>query len=172
LRFARLETVAERAGIEDFLLRGGVRFTAVALIGQLVYWGILLIAALAVFNVLGLPVSSTLLEEVAGYLPNVLVAVIIVVFGTLLARVIRGALLTYLNNVGVQGAQAVGWLAELAVLAFVATLALSQLQLGGQVLVSAFQLAFGGFCLALALAFGLGGRDWAAGILSRAWKDR
>jgi hypothetical protein len=57
-------------------------------------------------------------------------------------------------------------------LAFVGTLVLNQLRIGGAVLVSGFQLAFGGLCLAAALAFGLGGRDWAARLIDRTWQSR
>ena len=60
--------------------------------------------------------------------------------------------------------------AQWAVLLFVVSLALEQLSLGGQVLVSAFEIAFGAVCLALAIAVGLGGRHWAARILERYWK--
>jgi len=172
LRVLRVEAAAERAGVEDFLLRGGVRFTTVTLIGQMVYWGLLLVVALAVFNVLGAPIPTTLIEEVAAYLPNVLIALIIVVFGGLLAQFVRGIVHTWLSNLGAQGGRAIGLLAQAAILAFVATLALEQLRIGGQVLVSAFQLAFGGLCLALALAFGLGGREWAAGMLQRTWNAK
>lgn len=172
LRLIRLESAAERAGIEGFLMRGGVPFTTVTLIGQAVYWVLMLVVALAVFNVLGLQVSSSLLEQVSGYLPNILVALVIVVFGTMLARFLGGTVEAYLNNVGVQGARGIGFLAQAAMFAFVLTLALRQLRLGGDILLSAFQLAFGGLCLALALAFGLGGREWAVGILHRTWKTR
>lgn len=172
LRLLRVDVLAERARIEDFLLRGGVRFTAVTLIGQLVYWGLLLVVVLAVFNILGVPMPAATIEQVTSYLPNVLVAVIIVIFGSLLARFIRGLVHTYLENIGVHGAAPISFLAQAAILVFVATVALSQLRIGGPVLVSAFQLAFGGLCLALALAFGLGGRDWAAAILKRTWNPR
>ena len=172
LRVLRLESAAERAGFEDFLMRGGVRFTTVALIANMVYWGLMLIVAMAVFNILGVPLSTTLLEQVGGYLPSVMVALVIVVFGTMLARFIGATVHPYLNNIGVQGAQAIGFLAQIALLTFVATLALQQLRIGGDVLTSAFQLAFGGLCLALALAFGLGGREWAAAIIQRTWKAR
>jgi hypothetical protein len=60
LRLMRIDVAAERGGVEDFLLRGGVRYTAVTLMGQLVYWSVLLVSVLAVFNLLGLPMSSTL----------------------------------------------------------------------------------------------------------------
>jgi Mechanosensitive ion channel, conserved TM helix len=172
LRLLRLESAAERAGLEDFLMRGGVRFTTVTLIANLIYWGLMLVVAMAVFNILGVPVSTTLLDEIGAYLPNIMVALVIVVFGSMLARFIGATVHTYLNNIGVQGAKAIGFLAQIATLTFVATLAIQQLQIGGSVLTSAFQLAFGGLCLALALAFGLGGREWAAAIIQRTWKSR
>jgi hypothetical protein len=171
-RLIHLESAAERTGVESFLMRGGVPFTTVTLLGNVVYWVLMLVVALAVFNVLGLQVSAALLDQVSNYLPNLLVALVIVVFGSMLARFVGGVVETYLNNVGVDRAQEIGFLARAALLAFVLTLTLRQLQLAGDILLSAFQLAFGGFCLALALAFGLGGRDWAAGILQRTRKPR
>lgn len=172
LRMAHVEQASERAGLDDFLLRGGVRFTTVTLVGQIAYWGVFVVVALAVFNLLGLPVSTSLIEEVVRYVPSVMVALVIIVFGSLLARFLSGAVRTYLDNIGVAGARAIGYMTQGALLTFVAVLALEQLRIGGQVLISAFQLAFGGLCLAMALAFGLGGREWAAGILARTWKAR
>jgi len=172
LRLARVEQASEHAGLDDFLLRGGVRFTTVTLVGQVAYWGIFVVVSLAVFNLLGLPVSSSLIEEVVRYVPSVMVALVIIVFGSLLARFLSAADRTYLDNIGVAGARAIGFMTQGAMLTFVAVLALEQLRIGGAVLVSAFQLAFGGLCLAMALAFGLGGREWAAGILERTWKAR
>lgn len=131
-----------------------------------------MVVALAVFNLLGLPVSTELIDEVVRYVPNVLVALVTLVFGSLLARFIGVAVRTYLDNIGVEGARTIALLTQGALLTFVAILALEQLRIGGQVLISAFQLAFGGFCLAAALAFGLGGREWAAGVLERTWKAR
>lgn len=172
LRLIRLESAAERTGVEGFLMRGGVSFTTVTLLGAIAYWLVMLVVVLAVFNALGLSATGALVEQVSGYLPNILVALVIVVFGSMLARFLGGTVETYLNNIGVERAEETGTLARVAMLAFVLTLALRQLQLGGDLLVSAFQLAFGGLCLALALAFGLGGRDWAAGLLNRARKPR
>jgi len=172
LRLIRLESAAERTGVETFLMRGGVPFTAVTLIANAAYWLVMLVVALAVFNVLGLQVSATLLDQVAAYFPNILVALVIVVFGLMLSRLLGATAETYLNNVGVEHAEEIGYLARGATIAFVLTLALRQLQFAGDVLLAAFELAFGGVCLALALAFGLGGKDWAASLLQRTRKPR
>lgn len=172
LKLLRLESAAEQTGIESFLMRGGVPFTTVTLIATVVYWLLMLVVAMTVFNVLGLQVSTAIIDQVADYLPNVLVALVIVVFGAMLSRFIGSIVETYLNNIGVERAKGIGFLARGALSTFVLLLALRQLQVGGDLLLAAFELAFGGLCLALALAFGLGGREWAAGIIQRTWKSQ
>lgn len=172
LRLLRLETAAERTGVDDFLVRGGVRFTVVTLVGQVFYWGLLLIFTIAVFNLLGLTMGPELMDRLARFVPRVVAALAVLVFGTLAARFIRGFVEAYLGNVGVKGGTGIGWLVQIALLAFVAVLALEQLGIAVTILVSAFQLAFGGLCLALALAFGLGGRAWAESLLERTKSKR
>ena len=166
-KLIRLDVLAERSGIEDFLIQGGVRSTAVTILASLIYWLVLFAVVLALLNALGLGAAANLLNQIVLYLPHVFVAILVLMFGTLFARLIRGVAFTYLSNVGIEGAMLISILAQYAVLVFVVSLALEQLDVGGRVLVSAFQIAFGGFCLALALAFGLGGREWAARILER-----
>jgi len=170
LKLLRLDVVAEKAGIEDFLLRGGVRYTAVTIVASLLYWFILFTVMLAVLNSLGLDAAAELFNKVILYIPNVIVAVLVLIFGALFAKFVQGVSYTYLNNIGLGGAQVMSSVAQYAILVFVASIALEQLAIGGQILVSAFQIAFGALCLALALAFGLGGREWAAHILEKIWK--
>lgn len=167
LRLLRLEAAAEQTGLDDFLVRGGVRFTVVTLVGQVFYWSLLLIFTVAVFNLLGLTVGPELIERFGGFVPDLVAALAVLVFGSLIARFIRGLVEAYLGNVGVKDGANIGWLVQSALLAFVAVLALEQLGLDVKLLTAVFQLAFGGLCLALALAFGLGGRAWAEGILQR-----
>ena len=172
LRLARLEAAAEQTGVDDFLVRGGVRFTVVTLIGEIFYWGLLLIFAVAVFNLIGLTMSPESVARLTSYVPNVMAALVVLIFGSLGARLIRGLVVAYLGNVGVKGSERIGFLVQAALVGFVVLLALEQLRIDVKLLASAFQLAFGGFCLALALAFGLGGRNWAESILERTWSKR
>jgi hypothetical protein len=174
-RFFRLihaDTAAERTGIETFLLRGGVRFTAVTLLGQAIYWGVLLIFVIAALNLLGLTVGPDTVDRMAGYVPNVAAALVVLVIGSLCVKLIRGLAEAYLNNIGVKSTANIGLLLQSALLIFVGILALEQLGLSLSLLSTAFQLAFGGLCLGLALAFGLGGRAWAEAILERARNSR
>lgn len=170
LRLLRVDALAERSGVEDFLVQGGVRYTAVSIIANTVYWLILLGVFIALLDALGVRAAGDLFERVARFVPNVLVAVGILVFGSLLSRVVGGVVTSYLSNVGSATAEPVGALARYAMLVFVVFMAAEQVAIGSEVLVSAFQIAFAAVCLAAALAFGLGGRDWAARVIERQTK--
>jgi small-conductance mechanosensitive channel len=170
LKFVKVDVVAERSGIEDFLLRGGVRFTTVTLLSNLIYWFVMFTVLLAVLNVIGIEIASDVFSKIILYIPKVVVAVIVLIFGALFAKFVQGVSFTYLSNVGIAGAQFMSMIAQYAILIFVGSVALEQLEIGGEVLVSAFQIAFGALCLALALAFGLGGKEWAAKVLTNTLK--
>jgi hypothetical protein len=170
LKLIRIDVLAEKTGVEDFLLQGGVRYTTVTLIANMLYWFILFTVTLAVLSSMGLTTAADLFGKMLLYIPNVIVALLLLMFGTVFAKFVQGVSFTYLNNMGISGAQIISTVAQWAILLFVVSTALEQLSIGGQVLVSAFQIAFGALCLALALAFGLGGREWAAHILEKMWK--
>ena len=167
LRVMRVDEVAERAGFEDFLVQGGVQYTTVTHIAGTVYWLILLGVFIALLDALGVRAAGELFARLMHFVPNVMLAVGILVFGTLLARVVGGVVTSYLSNVGSATAEPVGALARYAMLIFVLFMAAEQVAIGSAVLVSAFQIAFAAVCLAAALAFGLGGREWAARVIDR-----
>jgi hypothetical protein len=167
LRAMRVDEVAERAGVEDFLVQGGVQYTTITLIAGTVYWLILLGVFIALLDALGVRAAGELFARLMQFVPNVMLAVGILVFGSLLARVVGGVVTSYLSNVGSTAAEPVGALARYAMLIFVVFMAAEQVAIGSAVLVSAFQIAFAAVCLAAALAFGLGGRDWAAKVIER-----
>jgi Mechanosensitive ion channel, conserved TM helix len=170
LRLVRADVAAERAGLEDFLVQGGVRFTTVTLVGALVYWIINLAVILAALTVLGIETAGQTISRLVQYVPSVITAVVVLILGTLLGQFVGAVTYAYLANLGVTGARAISALARWAVVVFVIAVSLEQLSIGGQVLVSAFQLVFGALCLALAIAFGMGGREWAARVLDNFFK--
>ena len=167
LRLLKVDEFAERSGFEDFLVRGGVEMTTVTLVSSAVYWLVLLGVFLALLDALGLQAARLLLERIAGFVPNLIVAVGILVFGSLLARIGGALVFSYLSNIGTPAAGPVAALARYALLAFVVFMAAEQLAVRSEVLISGFQIAFAAVCLAAALAFGLGGREWAAQVIAR-----
>jgi hypothetical protein len=163
----KFDELGKKTGIEAFMRQGNIDLTLSRLIANLIYWIILLVVIVTVANSLGLTTVAELFNKVVFYLPNIIVAVLVLVFGVLVARFINRLVFAYLNNMGVDGALTLSTLAEYAVIIFVVFVALEQLQIGTHLLISAFQIGFGAVGLALALAFGLGGKDWAASVIKR-----
>jgi len=167
LETLKFDELGKKSGIEAFMHQGNIELTLSRLIANLVYWIILLVVIVTVANSLGLTTVAELFNKVVFYLPNIIVALLVLVFGVLVARFINRLVFAYLNNMGVDGALTLSTMAEYATIVFVIFVALEQLQIGTHLLISAFQIGFGAIGLALAIAFGLGGKDWAAGVIKR-----
>ena len=78
-------------------------------------------------------------------------------------------MIAYCRNVGVHDAELLGRLAQYAILAFVVMMVLDQVKVGGEIVRQSFLIILAGVVFALALAFGIGGQRWAAGLLERWW---
>jgi hypothetical protein len=167
LKAARFQALTDKLGIDAFLKQGGMKRNAGELVGALAYWVVMLLALLTTFNVLGLGIVTELLKRILLYLPNVVVAVIVLALGLYFARFMAEVVAGYGRNVGLTDADLFGRLTRYGILAFTVVIALDQLQIGQAILVPAFLILFGGLCLALAIMFGLGGQRWASEVLER-----
>ncbi len=163
----KFDALSEKTGIEAFLKQGHLDLSLSRILGKLAYWIVIFIVIVVVANSLGLHMVADLFNKVVLYIPNVIVAILVLVFGILVARFINRLVFAYLNNVGVQGALTISTLSEYGVIIFVVFVALEQLAIGTELLTAAFQIGFGAIGLAFALAFGLGGREWAAGVIRK-----
>jgi small-conductance mechanosensitive channel len=161
------DSLAEKTGIEAFLKQGNLDVSLSRMLAKLAYWVVIFVVIVTVSNSLGLQMVAGLFNEVVFYIPNIIVAILVLVFGVLVARFINRMVFAYLNNLGVQGALTISTLSEYATIVFVVFVALEQLQIGTNLLTAAFQIGFGAIGLAFALAFGLGGREWAAGVIKK-----
>ena len=169
LRAINLPVLTERAGIDSFLKNGGITTDGVGIFSALAYWLVIFVALLLTFNSLGLDYATDLLRQVVLFLPKVFVALLVIAFGAYFARFVGDAVQTYLRNVGVSDADLLARIAQYAIVIFVVLIAIDQLNIGGALVQTTFLILLAGVVLALALAFGLGGRDWAAALLERVW---
>jgi hypothetical protein len=167
LDLLHFDHLAEKTGIEAFLKHGNIEVNLSRILAKLAYWIVILVVIVTVTNSLGLHMVADLFNKIVLYIPNIIVAILVLVFGVLMARFINRMVFAYLNNIGVQGALTISTLSEYAVIIFVVFVALEQLEIGTSLLTAAFQIGFGAIGLALALAFGLGGREWAAGVIKK-----
>ncbi|MGE5339572.1 MAG: mechanosensitive ion channel family protein [Gemmatimonadota bacterium] len=169
LRAFNLPVLTERAGIDPFLRNGGITTDTVGIFSALAYWLVIFVALLVAFNSLGLDYATDLLRQVVLFLPKVFVALLVIAFGAYFARFIGDAVRSYMANIGVSDADLLARIAQYSIVVFVILIAIDELNMGGALVQTTFLILLSGVVLALALAFGIGGRDWAAALLERWW---
>jgi Conserved TM helix len=169
LRALNLPVLTERAGTDNFLHQAGMRGDTTSLFGLVAYWLVILAALMIAFNGLGLTYITDLLGRLVLFTPKLLVAMLVVVFGSYCARFVGGAVHTYCLEAQIPDADLLGRIARYLIVIFVVMIALGQVDVGGDIVQRTFLIILGGLMLALALAFGLGGKDWAAAMLERWW---
>jgi hypothetical protein len=167
LKLAGFDKFCQRAGLGEMLTRGGVRGTPSDLVGKILYYLVALITFFMALSALNLKATNDLISDFFGYLPNLLVALAIVVTSYLLARFLRRSVLIAAVNAHMSHAAAMARAVQAAVLIFGLAVALEHLSIGRTVVLAAFSITFGGIVLALALAFGLAGKDLARDFLER-----
>jgi hypothetical protein len=133
---------------------------------------VLLAALIIACNGLGLTYITDLLGKLVLFAPKLLISMLIVIFGSYCARFIGVAVQNYCTDAEIPDADLLGRIARYATMTFVVMIALSQVEIGGDIVQRTFLILLAGLVLALALAFGLGGRDWAAALLERWWPRR
>lgn len=167
LKLVRFDKATEKTGVREFLKKGDIVKAPSEIISSLVYWFIMILVIIASMDAVGLPIVSGLLDSIFLYIPNVVAAIIVLILGFLLGNLLSAVVRTAASNAGLKNAEGLGKLALYAIVFFSGAIALIQLGIGEDIVVSAFGLVFGAAALALALAFGLGGRDVAAEYLKR-----
>ncbi|NTV29613.1 MAG: hypothetical protein HGA80_05990 [Candidatus Omnitrophica bacterium] len=154
-----------KIGLADLLNKGGIALTATALLSALVYWALMLVVFAVAVDSIGLAVAAKLLEKVTSYIPNVTAAVFVAIVGMFIANLIAGIVKTAASNANVARAELLGSISKGAILIFTTVMALDQLNISTFFVSTTFQIFFAAICFALALSFGLGGKDLAAKIL-------
>lgn len=169
LRAVNLNVVTQRSGLDGFLRQGGLEADTADILGMLFYWLVILASLVIAFNSLGLTYITDLIGKVVLFVPKVIVALLILAFGAYFAAFVGATVGAYCRDAGIRDAELLARLARYAIVVFVVLIALDQVNVGGDIIRQSFLIFLAGIVLALALAFGLGGRDWAARLLERWW---
>ncbi len=170
LYLVKFNYLTEKTGIDKFLKEGGAKLNSIGIISTLFYWTLMLIVLIATLNSLNLTVASTLFNEIMMYLPNIIVAIVILIIGIYLARMVSQITKTSLKGMKEKTSALISQIAFIAIIILTIFVTLGQLNIATEIVTSAFSIIFGAICLALALAFGLGGREKAAEILDELMK--
>jgi hypothetical protein len=165
LHAVRFNDLARRSGFAGFVQKMGVKDDSAGVIANIVKWFVRLITLVVAFDTLGLPAVSNVLQQLLLWLPNLVVALVVLVIGGLaasgLSQLVRGAS----SEAGFSNPEMLATVTRVAVWAFTIVVAVNQLGIATTLINTLVIGVVGAFTIAFGLAFGLGGRDRAALVL-------
>jgi len=162
----KVDSALEAAGAKQLVHKAGLTLNSGKFVGELVKYFIVTVAFLATFSILGLSEVTLFLQGVVlGYLPQVIVAVLILVVAIVVSEVMRKIVVASAMAAGVKKAGLLGSVTKWAIWIFAVLAALFQLNIAATFIQTLFTGIVVAFSLALGLAFGLGSKEAAKDIV-------
>lgn len=171
LRAVKFNELAQRSGFSSFVKKAGVKDDAAGVIATVAKWFIRLIVLVIAFDALGLPAVSQVLQDLLLFLPNLIVALVVLVLAGLAANALAGLVRGATAQAGLGNPEVLANVARAAVWGFGIIVAVNQLGIAATLVNTLFIGVVGALSLAAGLAFGLGGREQAAQLLA-SWGEQ
>jgi len=164
LAAARFDLLTARSGLDRFFRRNGIDLSTARIFARLLQWVVFAFFLLLAIERLDSPATAQLVQVIIEYGLRLLIAFGILVFGLMGAAVLKDIVKNAAQRADVPFASMIGDIVYGAVFFFCGAAALDHLNIAREIVIIAFTVVFGSFCLAL--AFGLGGQETA-----RRWLD-
>lgn len=161
LKLIKIDLISDKSGFTNLLWKGDIKYTLSELVGQIIYWVVMLVVFITAVNAFGLTETAKLLDQVVMYIPNVIAAVFILVLGLFLATVLETIIKTAAVNAGLGSSRILGKTVKVVVGVFAVIIALEQLNIATAVLNTLITVVLASIGIAIGLAFGLGCKDIA-----------
>ena len=171
LESVKFENWLSKYGVSEALKKAGSKITTSDLLGELVRWFIILVFLIPAVELLGLSAVNEILTRILLYIPNVIVAVIIVAVGIVFGNIARDLVAATAAGLGAHSSSIIGQVARWSIFIFAFLAALNQLGVATELI----RILFTGFVAMIAiaggLAFGLGGKETAEKVLKALRRD-
>lgn len=165
--YMKLDSLLRQLGVEAYLDRAHVNLNAGHFLGKIVYWFFILVFFLAASDILGFTALSGFLTDVLNYIPNVIVASLILLVALALAHFLRGVIRASVMGARLHAGKTLGTIAWWGVTVFGFLAALVQLGVAVQIINTLITGLVAMLALAGGLAFGLGGKEQASDWLMK-----
>jgi hypothetical protein len=172
LKAVKFDRMSEQWGITNALAKGGMAYSPAHLVSRFFYWLIVLVTLILAINALELAATQNIVAQFFNYLPHLFAAIVILVMGYLIAVFLGQATLIAAVNANVEVARLLSHAVRWFVIVLSLTMALYHLGIAEKVIIAAFTITFGGMVLALAIAFGWGGRELAKDFLEKIYRRK
>lgn len=167
LAVVRLDSGLRSLGIEPYVQRAGLALRGAYFLGKVVQWFLVIVFVLAASDILGLYALTTFLRDVLAYIPNVVVAALILVAALAVANFLRRLIVASVMSAKLHAGNFLGLLTWWVIVIFGIFAALQQLRIAEGLIQTIITGVIAMLALAGGLAFGLGGKEYAAHLLQR-----
>jgi len=171
-KFAKFDKYAYRVGVLSLMKRTAVQRSPSEIMGSLAFWVFFLAIFSVSINALGFEYTSNLAIQLINFIPKLIIALLIFAFGYIISSFISRTVLLALINANFRMAPQFAALLKILMLIIFAAMSIEQLGIAPNVIIATISIVFGGFILALAIAFGLGGKEIAREVLDGQLKRR
>ncbi|MDP3730895.1 MAG: hypothetical protein Q8R34_00095 [bacterium] len=161
VRVIQIDRALEGVGFKKVWERSGFKLNTPLFFGELVKWFFIVVFLLSAANILGLTEVSQFLNTVVLYIPNVIVAAIILLIGLMLAKFLEGLVMASVKAANLISANLLGAIAKWAVVVFSLLVALNQLGIAQDIIKIVITGVVAAASIALGLSLGLGGQKHA-----------
>lgn len=163
----KVDAALKSAGMEEVVKRAGYNLNSGRFVGGLVKWFVIVVFLIASFGILGLDQVNQFLGEVVNYIPQVIVAVLILLVSVVIAGALQKTVVASARAGHVHSAELLGRVTKWAIWIFAILTALITLGIAPSLIQMILTAIFAGGALAIGLAFGLGGKEVAGRILEK-----
>jgi small-conductance mechanosensitive channel len=168
IRSIKLDEALRKAGLEDFLQKGGIRLDSGGFLGGLVKWFFIIVFLVAAFDTVKLTkVNDFLKDVVLYYLPQVIIAVFILMIAVVVADVMQNVVIASARTARLKSANFLGSVTKWSIWVFAVFIALDQLGIAAHFVQMLFTGVVIALSIALGLSFGLGGQEAASRFISK-----
>jgi hypothetical protein len=170
LNLVKFNVLCDNVGATQMLTKAALP-PPTELLGRLVFWVTWATFLMLGISTLGLVVLQEQISRFFLYVPQIFVALLILLIGILLANFVSRAVLLGMVNANVPSARLLSNTVRMFIVILTVAMALEHVALAKSVVLIAFSIAFGAVMLGLAIAFGLGGRDVARRFIERQFTE-
>lgn len=165
LKLAKVDATTNKFSLREFFKGVGLDYDVSKILAEVVRWFLILVFLMAATDILGLGQISDFLNNILLYIPNIIVAIVILVIGVVFGNFVHGIVKGSVGIAGFVSANFLAGLAKWAIIVFALLAALVQLGIAVSIVNTIFTGIVAALALAIGLSFGLGGKDEAARML-------
>ncbi len=162
----RVDRLGEKLADIDIVQKSNVRIKISTILSKFVYYVLLLIFMTASAEALGMPAISNLVSDIINFIPNLIVAIIMLILGLLVAEALRNLVLTALKSLGIPSANMISSFVFYFILITVFVSALRQAAIETEFLETNLSILIAGVVFAFAIGYGLASKDLLKNIIS------